>query len=267
MSLITASGLSVRYGERVALERSDFSIPAGARTAVIGPNGSGKSTLLSAVAGLVEPASGTVTVLGLTPHEASSRVAYVLQSAKLNEALPVTVREVVAMGRYSSLGAFRVFGRTDREAVDSALDRLSLTSLANRHLSELSGGQRQRVFIAQGLVQEHSVLLLDEPSTGLDLVSEAAIESALEEERGDGCAVVVTTHDLEEALTADHVILLAGRVVACGPPAEVLTASNLSEAYRSRILEVEGRLLLDDSAHRPAGEAHHVHLERGSTDL
>ncbi len=266
MPVIRASGVRVMYGERLALDTSDFEIPAGARTAVIGPNGSGKSTLLSAVAGLIEPAAGSLVVLGTTPQEAASRVAYVLQSAKLNEALPVTVREVVAMGRYASLGAFKVFARSDRDAVDLALERLALTDLAGRHLSELSGGQRQRVFIAQGLVQEHSILLLDEPSTGLDLVSEAAIENALIDERADGCAVVVTTHDLDEALRADHVILLAGRVIACGRPSEVLTAANLTIAYRSRILEVDGRLLLDDSAHQPAGEAHHVHLDRGSTD-
>ncbi len=265
--MIEAVHLRVTYGSRVAIADSDFQIPAGSRTAVIGPNGSGKSTLLSAVAGLVEPAGGWLQVLGVSPKEASVSVAYVLQSAKVNESLPVTVREVVAMGRYAGLGAFHPFGRGDRAAVDRAMSRLAITDLAGRHLSELSGGQRQRVFIAQGLVQEHAVLLLDEPSTGLDLVSAAAIEAALDEERGDGCAVVVTTHDLEDAFAADNVILMAGRVVASGPPGSVLTSENLTTAYRSRIREVDGRLLLDDSAHRPAGEAHHVHLDRGSTDL
>lgn len=267
LPVIEASGLVVGYEDRVAIRESDFSVPSGSRTAVIGPNGSGKSTLLSVIAGLVDPESGRIEVLGTGPRSAASSVAYVLQSAKVNEYLPVTVREVVAMGRYSTLGPFGVFRKTDRERVDEALERLELTELAGLHLPELSGGQRQRVFIAQGLVQEHSILLLDEPSTGLDLVSAAAIERALVAERADGCTVIVTTHDLEEALIADHVLLLAGRVVASGPPDEVLTATNLTVAYRSRIMEVDGRLMLDDSAHRPAGETHHVHLDRGPTDL
>lgn len=264
--VIEATGLVVSYDDRVAIRESDFSVPGGSRTAVIGPNGSGKSTLLSVVAGLIEPAAGRIEVLGTSAREASSSVAYVLQSAKVNEFLPVTVREVVAMGRYSTLGPFGFFRKLDRDRVDHALERLELSDLAGLHLPELSGGQRQRVFIAQGLVQEHSILLLDEPSTALDIVSAAAIERALEAERSDGCTVIVTTHDLEEAMVADHVLLLAGSVVASGTPAEVLTAHNLTAAYRSRIMEVDGRLMLDDSAHRPAGEAHHVHLERGPTD-
>lgn len=261
--VVEATGVEARYGETLALTASDFTIPSGQRTAVIGPNGSGKSTLLSLVAGLIEPSAGRIRVLGRAPDEARPQIAYVLQSARVNQALPVTVREVVAMGRYAALGAFGWFRRPDREAVAAALDRLDLAPLAERHLGELSGGQRQRVFVAQGLVQEHKLLLLDEPLTGLDLVSQSAIEQALDDESDDGCAVVVTTHDLDDALVADHVLLLSGRVVASGPPSDVITPELLSEAYRSRILSVDGRMILDDSAHRPAGEDHHVHMDRG----
>lgn len=261
---VEAEGVVVRYDEREALGASTFGIPAGTRTAVIGPNGSGKSTLLSVLAGLVAPSEGSVTVLGTAPGQRRDRVAYVLQAARVNETLPVTVREVVSMGRYAHLGAFGRFTREDRDAVDSAIDRLALGDLQGRHLGELSGGQRQRVFVAQGLAQEHELLLLDEPMTGLDLVSRSAIEEAVGSCRSEGCTVVVTTHDLDEALAADHVLLLANRVVAAGAPADVLTPELLSLAYRSAIVEVGGRILLDDSAHRPVGDPHHVHLDRSS---
>lgn len=259
---IEARDVVAAYDGRVALARSSFTIPAGRRTAVIGPNGSGKSTLLSLISGLLEPVEGSIRVLGSTPEEARARVSYVLQSAKVNETLPVTVREVVGMGRYGSLGAFRRFGAEDRAAVREALSRLDLEDLASRHLGELSGGQRQRVFVAQGLVQDHVLLLLDEPMTGVDLVSRSAIEGALEAERADGCTVIVTTHDLDDAFAADHVVLMAGRIVAHGPPGEVLTAELLSHAYRSAILEVEGHIVMDDSAHRPVDRPHRP--DRGS---
>ncbi len=261
---VDALDVVVRYDDREALHRSTFRIPAGTRTAVIGPNGSGKSTLLSLVAGLVEPSAGTIRVLGRAPGDRRTLLAYVLQAATVNETLPVTVREVVAMGRYAGLGSFRRFTARDRAAVDSAIHRLQLGELANRHLGELSGGQRQRVFVAQGLAQDHELLLLDEPMTGLDLVSRSAIEEAVASCRSEGCTTILTTHDLDEALAADHVLLLANRVVAAGPPGEVLTPELLSQAYRSAIIEVGGEILLDDSAHRPVGEPHHVHLDRGT---
>lgn len=260
---VEASGIVVRYGGSEAIAQSTLEIPAGGRTAVIGPNGSGKSTLLSVIAGLVPLDDGTIRVLGTTPGAARPQVAYVLQSAKVNEMLPVTVREVVAMGRYAALGPFRRFGRDDRGSVDAALERLNLESVSSRHLGELSGGQRQRVFVAQGLVQEHSLLLLDEPMTGLDIVSRAAIEDVLEAERSDGCTVIVTTHDLDDAFAADHVVLMAGRVVVHGPPEEVLTASHLSHAYRATLFAAGERLVIDDSAHQPVDPGHHIHLERG----
>lgn len=259
----SGSGTELRYGDLVAISASDFSIPAGQTTAVIGPNGSGKSTLLAAIAGVHKPTSGTVTVLGTTPEKARPQVAFVPQSTKVNEALPVTVREVVAMGRYPSLGFLRWFTDTDRHAVDAAMDRLDLISIATRHVSELSGGQRQRVFVAQGLAQDRRLLLLDEPMTALDGTSAAIVDRVIRDERDEGRTVILTTHDLSEAERCDHVVLVGGRVVSQGPPPEVLTAEILSEVYRSQVLEVEGRLLFDDPAHASHG-ARHVHSERAA---
>lgn len=256
-------GVELRYDDVVALASCDFDVPAGKTTAVIGPNGSGKSTLLAAIAGIHEPSAGSITVLGTKPEDTSARVAFVPQSTKVNDALPVTVREVVMMGRYPSLGFLRRFGDDDRNTVDGAIDRLDLTDLSARHLGELSGGQRQRVFVAQGLAQDHDLLLLDEPMTGLDGVSAGVVRGVIDEERARGRTVILTTHDLEEAQSCDQVILVNGTVVAQGSPDEVLTVETLSAVYRSQVVDKEGRLLFDDPAHATQ-DARHVHGDRAA---
>lgn len=259
-SSVEGRNVVLTYGDHVALESSTFSFPAAGVTALIGPNGSGKSTLLAAVAGLHPVQGGVLAVLGDEPAEIARRVAYVPQSTKVNDALPVTVAEVVAMGRYASLGLRGRFRDPDRRAVSNAIDRLGLAGLADRHIRELSGGQRQRTFVAQGLVQDRRLLLLDEPTVALDLVSVDTIHAVIAEEREAGRPVVVTTHDLSEAHGADHVVLLAGRVVAAGKPEAVLTQQNLSEAYG-----LAGDFHLDDAAHRPTGKRHsHVEPKRRS---
>jgi manganese transport system ATP-binding protein len=257
-----AEDVTLAYGTHVALAVSSFCLPAGTVTAVIGPNGSGKSTVLNALAGLLEPVAGRLEVLGTTPDRARRKVAYVLQTTKINEALPVTVREVVAMGRYATRGSFGRLEDEDRRAVEAAMERLEITGLARRHVRELSGGERQRVFVAQGLAQDRDLLLLDEPLTGLDLISGQAISSVITEERAVGRTVVMSTHSLGEAGGADHVLLLDRRVVVEGPPEEVLTIDWLSEAYGPRVVRLEGtRIFVDDAAHEPAARRH-VHQER-----
>ncbi len=254
---VVATDVRFAYGAKVALASSSFEIPAGAITALIGPNGAGKSTLLNGIAGLIRPVAGH---LELTPVDGRPpRVAYVLQGAKVNESLPVTVREVVTMGRYPGVSAVGRFSEADRRAIHDAMDRMDITDLAKVHLAELSAGQRQRVFVAQGLAQEHDLLLLDEPVTGLDLVSAQAIDDVIHDEHTRGCTVIMTTHDLAEARVADHVILLSGRVVAWGAPAEVLTGEHLADAYGASLLHVDGeRLFIDDPHHHPV-ETRHTH--------
>ena len=254
--VVRASDLIVAYGDTIALDSSTFEMDGGV-TAIIGPNGSGKSTLLNAIAGLVVPSSGTIEVM-----VDKRRLAYVMQSTKVNESLPVTVREVVAMGRYAALGAHGRPSVADREAVDDAMGRIGITHIAGHHLHDLSGGQRQRVFVAQGLAQDHDMLLLDEPLTGIDLVTAQAIDEVIHSETDEGCSVVMTTHDLSEARSADQVVLLVGRVVASGLPSQVLTEANLVEAYGPSLLHVEnGKVFLDDPAHRPV-PGRHAHGER-----
>jgi manganese transport system ATP-binding protein len=257
---VVGKDLSLAYGNRTALAASSFEIPRGGITALIGPNGSGKSTLLGAIAGLIEPASGSIKVQ-TTDGDGRHRISYVLQSTKVNETLPVTVREVVAMGRYATSKSRRKLGPEDQAAVDDAMRRMDITHLAGMHLRELSGGQRQRVLVAQGLAQDHDILLLDEPITGLDLPSAQAIDQVIHDETSTGCTIVLTTHDLAEAQVADHVILLSGRVIASGPAETVLTVENLAAAYGPNLLHVEGeRLFIDDPAHRPV-PGRHVHRD------
>lgn len=263
---IVATDISVSYGHIVALAPSSFAIPSSQVTAVIGPNGSGKSTVLNVMAGLVQPTNGTIEVaLG---KGRGNGISYVLQTTSVNEALPVSVREVVTMGRYATAGPYRRLGTVDRRAVDEAMDRMEITAIASRHLHDLSGGQRQRAFVAQGLAQDHSILMLDEPLTGIDLTTAQAIDAVIHDETERGCTVILTTHDLSEAQFADHVLLLSGRVVASGPPDEVLTAENLVAAYGPALLHVDeaGTMFVDDPhhTHLPGRHAHRdriIHTE------
>jgi manganese transport system ATP-binding protein len=257
---VRAVGLTLAHGRHVALRDATFDIPVGAVSALIGPNGSGKSTLLDAVAGLLPVSSGRLEVLGGPPAGARRRVAYVLQATEVGEHLPITVADAVRMGRWPTLGLTRRTGVTDRAAIDEAMARLGVEALADRQFTELSGGQRQRVLIAQGLAQQADLLLLDEPVTGLDVVSRQRILDVIDEERSQGRTVVLTTHDLDEAALADQVLLLAGRVVAAGPPHEVLVPDVLRAAYGGRVLVVpgQGTLLVDDPHHHSHGHDHTV---------
>jgi len=241
---VTTRDLEVRHDRTVALRDTTLHVPGGSTCAVIGPNGAGKSTLLRTVAGLDRPTRGTVDTGG-------ADVAFVLQSTEVDRSVPVTVRDAVRMARYPTLGLFRRFGRDDRAAVDQAIARLDLADLADRQLHELSGGQRQRALVAQGLAQDAGVLLLDEPVTGLDVVSREVILEVVQEERSAGRAVLMTTHDLEDARRCDQVLLLATAPVAVGPPDEVLRPEPLRRAFGGRVGVAGGELFLDD--------AHHAH--------
>jgi len=256
-NVVVATSLTLAYGSKVAMKASSFVIPRGSVTALIGPNGAGKSTVLNAISGLLKPAGGELSV-----SAKSDRISYVLQTTKVNETLPISVAEVVYMGRYAGTGSYRRLREPDRAAVTEAMRRTNITDLAGQQLHNLSGGQRQRVFVAQGLAQDHDILLLDEPLTGIDLPAAQAIDAVIHEETKRGCTVIMSTHDLSEAQLADHVLLLSGQVVAAGPPSEVLTSDNLVDAYGAALLHVEdGRVFIDDPAHTPV-PGRHAHRDR-----
>jgi zinc/manganese transport system ATP-binding protein len=220
--------LSAGYPGRPVLHELDAEIPALALTALVGPNGSGKSTLLGVLAGVIRPTSGELRHAGDRPP------AFVPQRGAVGDALPLTVRQTVEMGRWGERGPWRRLTRQDRAIVDTAMERLGITDLASRQLGELSGGQRQRALIAQGLTQESDLLLLDEPTTGLDPEARERIAALLTELVADGVTVVQATHDLEAARSADTCLLLRdGHLVGQGNPEQLLTASTLARMWQS----------------------------------
>jgi len=247
---------SFGYGRTTVLHEVDIELHRGTITYLIGPNGSGKSTLLRAIAGLLSPTAGDVLVHGRPARDHRGATALVLQQTQTDPRVPISVRELVAMGRYPRLGLLRRHGATDRSAVESAMARLGIDDLADERVHDLSGGQRQRAVIAQVLAQDADVLLLDEPLTALDAPSRERIMTVLAQERSCGHTIAVSTHELAEAAQGDDVLLLAGRPVAFGPPGEVLIPDVLAEAYGGRVLRLDdGSFLLDDGAH------HHEHHE------
>lgn len=250
---LRATDLSLAYGTRLALSSGSFTVEAGALVALIGPNGSGKSSVLRAAAGLLAPRTGTLEV---PARRRRGGVSLVLQTTDVDASLPLTVREAVTMARYPGRGLVSRMRPADRAAVARALERLDIADLSSRQLPELSGGQRQRVLVAQGLAQEADLLLLDEPVTGLDVVSRELIDTAVDEEQAAGRTVMVSTHDLVDARRADQVLLLANRVVASGPPSEALADGPLREAYGGRLVTIGQDLVLFDDPHHDHGHAH-----------
>lgn len=230
--VVAVRDLDVSYGPRPALRSVTFDCTPGEVVGVVGPNGAGKSTLLKTLVGLLRPSAGSVRIGGLTPEASRRHSAYLPQHSSVDWDFPATVRGLVAMGRVPALSRLRRPGRHDQALVDDALERLGLTDLARRPIGELSGGQRQRALLARALAQEARLLLLDEPFSGIDAVTERLLWRELGRARQEGRTVLVVNHDL--AITAgrfDRVLLLAGRLVATGPPAEVLTPPNVLTAY------------------------------------
>src|SRR5690625_276388 len=232
MTLVEAHDIVLYCGYHRAVSASTFMIQRGKITAVIGPNGSGKTTLLQSVAGILSPSAGRIEVLGQPVKDVKQDISFVMQSVVFPTGTPITVKDVVCMGRYAQRGWFGIFRPHDRAAINYAMETMNITDLKHRHLEELSGGQRQRVYVAQGIAQGHEILVLDEPMTGLDLKSMRIIDDVIHAEVEEhGHSVILTTHDLDEAAAADHVILMDGRVIASGTPEEVLTRENLEKAY------------------------------------
>ncbi|MFV0257131.1 MAG: metal ABC transporter ATP-binding protein [Acidimicrobiales bacterium] len=252
---VTLDHLNVVLGGRTVLDDLTAEIPAGTSAAVIGPNGSGKTTLLNVIVGLVPPTSGVID-RGTAEATDRARIAYVLQHRSNQGWLPLTAREVITMGRYAHRGLLGRLRAHDRRLVEAAAGRLQVADLLDRQYGELSGGQQQRVTLARALAQEPTMLLLDEPITGLDLASQERILDLLAEETAAGRTVVITTHHLDEARHCDLVLLLDRRLTAVGPPDEVLTPDRLRRTFGTRVLgDHQGHdhddtlLMVDDPGH------------------
>jgi manganese/zinc/iron transport system ATP- binding protein len=240
---IAVHDLTLAYQDKAVLWDIDIEIPQGVLVAIVGPNGAGKTTLLKAILGLLKPASGQVQVMGLPYKQQRHVVGYVPQRTSVDWDFPTTVRDVVMMVRYGQMGWFGRPSADDKSRVDAALEQVNMTEFADRHISALSGGQQQRVFLARALVQDAMIYLMDEPFVGVDVATEKAIVSVLQDLRKAGKTLLVVHHDLQ-TLTSyfDWALLLNVRQIAVGPVQEVITDENLRAAYggRSAFFEVPG---------------------------
>jgi manganese/iron transport system ATP-binding protein len=254
--VLDVAAITVSYPNGVvAMRDASFLLAPGTICGLVGINGSGKSTIFKTIMGLLRPASGTVRIAGLPVPEALRRglVAYVPQSEEVDWSFPVLVEDVVMMGRYGHMGFLRIAGRADRAAVDEALARVDLLPFRKRQIGELSGGQKKRVFLARALAQAGQVILLDEPFTGVDVATEAAIVALLRALRDEGRVILISTHNLGSIPEfCDQVVLVNRSVIAAGPTAEAFTPANLEKAFGGalRHLRLGGADLHDDGDER-----------------
>ena len=231
--------VTVGYPGHRVFEHLSLNIPGGVFTGIIGGNGSGKSTLLKTIAGLLSPSEGEVTVGGESPTEARAFLGYMPQATNVDWRFPLTVRELVEMGRYQFSWKRRVgrliSSREDRIAVDRALAMMDVQDLQNRQIQELSGGQRKRALISRALARQPRILLLDEPSAALDAVSDDQLFDVLCDLTELGTSVIMTTHDLSTVIEHYAEVICvnssAGGVLAQGDPTEVLTEDVLRRTF------------------------------------
>ena len=228
--------LTVAYHKKPVLWGIDLAVPAGNLVGIIGPNGAGKSTLIKACLGLLPLSSGWVKIFGEPLSQKLSQVGYMPQRESVDWDFPVSVMDVVLMGRYGRLGLIKRPGRKDREIARECLDKVKMLPYANRQISNLSGGQQQRVFLARALAQESDLYFMDEPFAGVDAATESAIITLLQELKSRGKTLLVVHHDLPTAREYfDMLILLNMRLVAFGPTKEVFTPDLLQKTYGGRL--------------------------------
>ncbi|MBE8966919.1 metal ABC transporter ATP-binding protein [Nostocales cyanobacterium LEGE 12452] len=231
---IDVENLTVAYHGKVALHGASLQIQAGSISGLVGMNGSGKSTLFKAIMGFLKPVTGRVLINGLPIKtvQKKSLVAYVPQSEEVDWNFPVSVHDVVMMGRYGYMNILRIPSANDQRVVRESLERVQMWSMRDRQIGELSGGQKKRAFLARALAQQGTVLLLDEPFTGVDIKTEKAMIDLLLELREEGHTILISTHDLASITTfCDQVVLINRTILAYGDTSEVFTEENLSRTF------------------------------------
>ncbi len=231
---IQVENVTVAYSGKVALHGATLQLQPGSICGLVGMNGSGKSTLFKAIMGFIKPQSGRVLIHGLPTSKVQKQnlVAYIPQSEDVDWNFPVSVEDVVMMGRYGYMNMLRIPSRRDRLIVLDSLERTHMTEFKDRQIGELSGGQKKRAFLARVLAQQGEVILLDEPFAGVDIKTEKAIVQLLEELRDAGKTILISTHDLTSISTfCDQVILVNRTILAYGPTSEVFTSENLARTF------------------------------------
>ena len=249
--------ISAGYNEKLVLQNLSVQVPHGGQVAVVGPNGAGKSTLFKAMVGLLPLRSGRIFIHGEPLGHHKDCVAYVPQREDVDWRFPVSVAEVVMMGRFARLGWTRRPDKSDHAAVMQALEQMKIANLAKNPIGDLSGGQQQRVFLARALAQEPHILLMDEPFTGVDASTQEATLSLLDRLKKQNVTVMVSTHDLNMAAQRfETVLLLNKKLVAYGPPAIALSAESIQRAFGGQVLFLNGvAAVVDDCC--PGDEHHH----------
>ena len=228
--------LTVAYHKRPVLWGIDLEVPKGKLVGIVGPNGAGKSTLIKAAMGLLPQSSGWVKVFGKPVKENLSRVGYVPQRESVDWDFPVSVMDVVLMGRYGRLGLMARPSKEDRDIARACLEKVHMLPYASRQISNLSGGQQQRIFLARALAQESDLYFMDEPFSGVDAATEAAIVTLFQELQAMGKTLLVVHHDLPTARKYfDMLLLLNMRVVAFGPTESVFKVDLLQSTYGGRL--------------------------------
>lgn len=233
---IEIKNISVRYHEKVVLKDATASVPKSAICGLVGMNGAGKSTLFKAIMAAVPLEKGSVRLAGQTIKTAQKKgvVAYVPQTEAIDWNFPVSVADVVMMGRYGFMNILRRPTAKDHEAVRAALERVHLADYADHQVGQLSGGQRKRVFVARALAQGASILLLDEPFAGVDVTTENSLVTLLGELQTQGVTTLIAAHDLNTIGSyCDYMILLKTTVIAAGPTKKVFTQDNIAKTYDS----------------------------------
>jgi ABC-type Mn2+/Zn2+ transport system ATPase subunit len=228
---IKTEHLAVGYSRFPIVSEISIGMRSGELLILIGTNGSGKSTILKTMAGLLQPINGNIQILGNKTGALPKRVAYLPQHPVSTHTLPLRVRDVVAMGRFAHLGLFKKPNSHDSQIVESSMQLTGIRLQANEPIRDLSGGQQQRAHLAQVLTRRAEVLLLDEPTAGLDLNGRKLVADLIASERARGVTVVMATHELKDAESATTVMLLAQRVVSIGKPEIALRDEYLRECF------------------------------------
>ncbi|MFN8412922.1 MAG: metal ABC transporter ATP-binding protein [Anaerolineales bacterium] len=251
---------NIGYGEKIVLRDLSFQVPHGARVAVVGPNGAGKSTLFKALVGILPLQGGRILIHGESLGTHQDCVAYVPQREDVDWRFPVTVHDVVMMGRFGQMGWLSRPSNHDKKLVNKSLEQMGIADLSSRSIGELSGGQQQRAFLARALAQEPHILLMDEPFTGVDVTTQEATLNLLNHLRDQKVTAIISTHDLNLAASRfDLVLLVNHRLIAYGTPQQVFTKENLASAFGNSLLVMDSGMVLVDECCPPDEE--HLHGE------
>ena len=250
--IVEIKAVTCGYEKQQVLTDVSLTIMPGDFVGLLGPSGSGKTTLLRTVLGAVDLYEGEVLVNGVATARKRPRVGYVPQLETIDWNFPVTVQEVVMMGRTMENKLFPWYRKEEKDLAAEMMSRLGILDLADRHIRELSGGQQQRVFLARALISSPQLLLLDEPTSGVDIKTRDDVMHLLHDLNHDGVTIIITTHEINAvAVHLPWIVCLAGRILAEGPPSEVITTEVLWLTYGAEmpVIHYEGMTIVAESPH------------------